>query len=334
METKATYSILDTLTALWQRLLQRSPIGADENFFDLGGDSTLAVELFNEVSKICGRDLPAVMIYQTPTIASLLDVLEQTAVPRLPPLVELKPGTQQPPVFIAHGLGGSAMDFFQPIRFLKTDRPVYGMQTRGYEGAEEPHDRIEDMAEYFLRAIREMQSSGPYFLIGFSLGGLVTLEIAQRLLESGEKIALLAMLDAYPHLSFLSAAQRARLSARQTGRRVSGVLRRIAPSFDRPAEAVSEPEVVVVTTPAMQRVRDAAYVALERYRPRYYNGKIKFAKAAVSVEFPDDPVAIWSPLAAEFEMEIVPGDHLGIITTHYESLAAVLSRFLQQAASS
>ena len=331
MQVKTTSSMVDALTALWQRLLQRSPIGLEENFFDLGGDSSLAVELFNEVSKVCGRDLPAVMIYQTPTIAALAKVLEQSAVPRLPPLVQLRPGTDQAPVFIAHGLGGSAMDFFQPVRFLKTLRPVYGMQAKGFEGAEEPLDRIEDMAEYFLKAVRKIQPRGPYFLVGFSLGGLITMEMAQRLLESGEKIALLAMLDAYPHRNFLSAGQRARLTALQTGRRVSKLFQGIAPPPNQNDGEKIEPEVSVTTTPAMLRVRECAHLALERYQPRFYNGKIKFAKAAISYEFPDDPASVWSPLAAQFEMETVPGDHLAIITTHYENLAVVLTRFLQDA---
>jgi len=85
VQTKASSTtMIGALTVLWQRVLQREPIGAEENFFDLGGDSTLAVELLNEVSKLCGRDLPPVMIYQTPTIALLAEILEHVPVPRLP----------------------------------------------------------------------------------------------------------------------------------------------------------------------------------------------------------------------------------------------------------
>ncbi len=321
------------LTVLWQRVLQRDPIGADENFFDLGGDSTLAVELLNEVSKLCGRNLPPVMIYQTPTIASLAEMLEDVPVPRLPPLVQLKAGIDESPLFIAHGLGGSAMDFFQPIRYLKTVRPVYGMQAKGYEGAEEPLDRIEDMAEYFLKAIKEIQPSGPYYLAGFSLGGLITLEMAQRLSAGERKVALLAMLDAYPDVSSLSSAQRVRLVARQASLRASQIANQIIPPRNGEKKAGEEKEELVVTTSAMLRVRESDKRALRRYRPRFYNGEIKFAKAAVSTEFPDDPVAVWSHLAAKFELKTVPGDHLEIITTHYESLANVLSGFLQEASS-
>jgi acetoacetyl-CoA synthetase len=321
------------LTVLWQRVLQREPIGAEENFFDLGGDSTLAVELLNEVSKLCRRDLPPVMIYQTPTIASLAAVLEHVPVPRLPPLVRLKPGIDTSPLFIAHGLGGSAMDFFQPIRCLQTVRPVYGMQAKGYEGAEEPLDRIEDMADYFLKAVKEIQPAGPYYLSGFSLGGLITLEMAQRLSASGEKVALLAMLDAYPHVSTLSPGQRVRLAARQASLRATRIANQIIDPQPDEEKTSAEKEELVVTTEAMLRVRESDKRALQRYRPRYYSGEIKFVKAAISTEFPDDPVAVWSHLAGKFELKTVPGDHVEIITTHYESLANVLSGFLHEASS-
>jgi hypothetical protein len=81
----------------------------------------------------------------------------------------------------------------------------------------------------------------------------------------------------------------------------------------------------------MRRVRDSAYVALTRYRPRFYRGKIKFVRAAVTSGFPADAAAVWAPLAQEIEVETVPGDHLGMIATHYDSLASVLSRYLREA---
>jgi hypothetical protein len=81
----------------------------------------------------------------------------------------------------------------------------------------------------------------------------------------------------------------------------------------------------------MQRVRDSAYLALTRYRPRFYPGKIKFVRAEISSAFPDDAAAVWEPLAQIVEVETVPGDHLGIIAIHFEDLASVLSRYLREA---
>jgi thioesterase domain-containing protein/acyl carrier protein len=322
-----TSAMVEVLTPIWQRVLQLSSVGADDNFFDLGGDSALALELFHEIALACGRELPPVMIYHAPTISALAALLEQPTTPRVPPLVQLKAGSMEPPVFIAHGLGGSAMDFFQVVKHIQTPQAIHGMQAKGIDGAEEPFDRIEDMARYSLDAVKHLQPHGPYLLVGFSLGGLVTLEMAHQLIAEGEKIGLLAMLDSYPHVSRLSRGQRARLWTRQTWRRVARRLQWLG---------VSPPyETTVEVSPltALQHFRDTSYLALERYQPRFYPGKISFVRAAIPTDFPADPAAVWSKLAQEFEVKTVPGDHLGIMTTHFESLASVISDYLSEVSS-
>ena len=323
-EAEATSSMIEVLTSIWQRVLQLPFVDIEANFLDLGGDSSLALRLFTEIAEVCGRELPPVVIYQAPTITALAALLEQPIAPSFPPLVLLKAGAEGPPVFLAHGLGGSAMDFFQPVKYIQSGHPIYGLQARGIDGIEEPFEWIEDMAQFHLDAIKEVQPHGPYLLIGYSLGGLVTLEIAQSLFASGEKVALLAMLDAYPHFRHLSLGQRVRLSARQArrGLQILG---------DLSGSGAYQPPVGVSLSPAMQRVRDRAYLALTRYRPKFYGGKIKFVRAEISSAFPDDAVAVWGKLADELQVETVPGDHLGIITTHFESLATVLSRYLKEA---
>ena len=115
-------TMTEVLTPIWERVLQRSAIRVEDNFFDLGGDSLLAVELFTEIAKGCGRELAPVTIYCAPTIASLAAILEEPTAPRFPPLLQLKPGTQAPPIFLAHGLGGTAMDFFQLVKHIQTQR--------------------------------------------------------------------------------------------------------------------------------------------------------------------------------------------------------------------
>src|ERR1700689_2496304 len=189
--------MIETLTPMWQRVLQLQSIGVDEDFFDLGGDSLLALQLFTEIAQICDRELPPVTIYQARTISALAALLEQPTTPRFPALVLLKEGAGKPPVSLAHGLGGSVIDFFQPIKHIESDLPIYGLQEKGIEGLDEPLESIEEMAEFHVNAIRELQPQGPYALIGYSLGGLIALEMAQRLSANGERVALLAMLDAY-----------------------------------------------------------------------------------------------------------------------------------------
>ena len=319
--------MLETMTAIWQRVLRQPSLGVNDNFFDLGGDSALAVALFNEIAQVLGRELPAVMIYEAPTVAGLAALLEQPNKPRLPPLLLLKDGTEQTPIFITHGLGGSVMDFYQIVRYIQSPHPIYGMQARGIDGMEEPFERIEDMAQFYLDAIRRLQPRGPYILIGYSIGGLVTLEMAQRLSDKGEEVALLALLDAYPHARYLPLGQRIGRMARKTGQLASSLL---GLPIARERRTTYQPPVGVSSAAVMQHMRDSAYLALARYRPRFYRGKINFVRAEISTDFPANATAVWAHLADEFEVETVPGDHLGIMATHFESLASVLSRYLRR----
>jgi acetoacetyl-CoA synthetase len=339
--------MVDVLTPIWERVLRRPSIRLEDNFFDLGGDSLLAVELFSEIERVCGREMAPVAIYCAPTVAALAAVLDEPTAPRFPPLFQLKAGTEEPPIFLAHGLAGTAMDFFQLAKHMHTQRPIYGMQAKGTDGVDEPFERIEDLSQYHLDAVREVQPHGPYFLIGYSLGGLVTLEMAQRLTAAGEKVALLAMLETYPHPRFLSLRQRVRFGTRLATHHATTVRRlplpdalsyiirpskrRLYVARDSNGNAPNQVPAGASNTPTMQRARESAYRSFTRYRPRFYNGTIKFARAETVTDFPDDPSAIWSSLAQEFHTETVPGDHLGILGTHFEELASVVSRYLHEA---
>lgn len=346
---KSVSTMVDVLSPIWERVLRRPAIHQDDNFFDLGGDSLLAVELFAEIERVCGREMAPVTIYCAPTISALAAVLDEPTAPRFPPVLQLKAGTKGAPVFLAHGLAGTAMDFYQLAKHLQTLRPIYGMQAKGTDGLDEPFERIEDLAQYLLDAIREVQPHGPYFLIGYSLGGLVTLEMAQRLTTAGEEVALLAMLETYPHSRFLSLRERVRLGVRLANYHATTVRRlplrdaisyitrpserRLYVSRDSNGNAPSQVPAGASNTPTMQRARESAYRSFTRYRPRFYRGTIKFVRAEIATDFPDDPAAIWSALTDQFHTETVPGDHLGILGTHFEKLAAVVSRYLHEASS-
>jgi acetoacetyl-CoA synthetase len=338
--------MIGVLTSIWQSVLQQSPIGVEDSFFDLGGDSFLAVSLFNEIARVTGRELPPVMIYQAPTIAALAAVLEQPTIERFPALVLLKAGAEEPSIFITHGMGGNVMDFYQVVKHIRSRRPIYGMQAKGIDGVDEPFESVEDMAQFFLDAVKQVQPHGPYLLIGYSLGGLVTLEMAQRLTEKGEKVAMLAMLESYPHRNCLQYRQRLGLIVRLM-RHHAATLIRLSPqealsyilhpaerlvyvSRDGSGNARNRPPLGASYTEAMRRMRDSGYRALKRYRPRFYPGKIKFVRAANNLRFPEDPIPIWGKLAEKFDVETVPGDHTGIITNHYETLSAILSRLLEE----
>src|ERR1700722_6453542 len=186
-----TSSSIAVLTEIWQRVLQLPSIGPNDNFFELGGDSSLAVQLFAEIADVCGRQLPAVMIYHVPTIAAQAALLKLRSTPELSPLVMLRPGIQGASLFIASGLGGGPAEFFQLVEYMQTPYAVFGLQPKGIEGFDDPCERIEDMADFYLQAILRLQPRGPYFLAGYSLGGLVALEMARTVNTRGHRVALL-----------------------------------------------------------------------------------------------------------------------------------------------
>lgn len=324
----ATSNTADQLTSIWQTVLQRPNIGPDDNFFELRGDPQSAAEISREIERRLGRSVPPVMLYHAPTISSLAAALRDAEFPKMPPVLKLKSGAAHTPLFIAHGVGGSVLEFFELVKHIDSRRPVYGLQAKGSDGTSEPLDRIEDMAEFHLQAIKQLQPHGPYFLAGHSLGGLVALEIARRVLDGGENPGVLVLVDSYPHLQHLAPGKKVRLIARLAARRVLGIKGSFsAVDLDHNPNGAEEASLPVNIEIAMQRVRDRGSVALERFQPRFYRSKMHFVKASVASVFPGDPSGIWGKLAEEFQLDTVPGDHFAMLTTHAATLGALLSRY-------
>jgi thioesterase domain-containing protein len=325
----------EVLLPIWQRVLQRTSIRVTDNFFDLGGSPSSATQLFAEIADELGRDFPAVTICAAPTIETLAGLLEEPTPPQMPPLLLLKAGNENPPVFITHGLGGDVLGLVELVGKIDSRRAIYGMQARGIDGIDAPLASIEERAQFYVDAIRQLQPHGPYFLIGYSLGGLTTLEMAQRLSAAGEKIALLTLLDTYPDKKFLSIVQSTLLSFRQTKRRVQNriglVLSRKRWQSPENADKIQRYLHSESIAGVAQRMRDADWAASRGYRPRFYRGKVNFVRAEIGTHFPHNPTAVWAHLIQEFALETTPGDHVGMLTTRHHDLGALLSRYLDEA---
>jgi thioesterase domain-containing protein len=331
----STPTMVDVLTSIWQRVLRRSPIGVDENFFDLGGDPESANRLFHEIAEQWGRNLSPLTIYHAPTIAALAIVLEELAPPRFPPLVRLRAGTEGLPVFLFPGLGGDVMGFFELVKQIRTANSIYGMQSRGIDGVEKPFVRMQDLCHYHFDAIKQLQPRGPYLLVGYSSGGVVALELARRLTEHGDEVGLLAMIDSYPPLSLLTSRQFLKLKVIRQKHRIAAMIRHGLDNSRHRGETQGErPRVeipVIQAAPNFQEEND--YRVLETFQPRFYDGTITFIRAENDWTYPLDPNAIWAPWAKELRVETMPGDHLEMIKTHSATLGAALSRYLQEARS-
>ncbi|MBW4576031.1 MAG: amino acid adenylation domain-containing protein [Aphanothece sp. CMT-3BRIN-NPC111] len=188
--------IESTLAEIWAEVLNLERVGINDNFFDLGGDSLLAIRLIDRIHKQFERELPLSALFLTPTVAGLARILSPGA-DSLPwsPLVAIQPHGSNPPFFCVHPIFGVVFPYYELAYHLGTDQPFYGLQPKGLDGESPPLTRIEDMAAHYIEALRVVQPKGPYFLGGWSFGGLVAFEMAQQLQRAGHQVALLALLD-------------------------------------------------------------------------------------------------------------------------------------------
>ncbi|WOJ90923.1 alpha/beta fold hydrolase [Methylocapsa polymorpha] len=321
-----------------QRLLQRSQISPDDNFFDLGGDSLIAARLFLEIEQETGRRLPVTTINDAPTAAKLADAVGSAPTPQFSTLVLLKPGDARHPLFIVHGLGGYITQLLPLGKSIESRHAVYGIQARGLDGESAPCETVEEMAQLYVDVIREVQPRGPYFLAGYSFGGLVAMEMAHRLSQAGEKIAFLAFLDSCPDRPYWPLISRLTVLRRITEHRAAKLLKTPPRAIYSHAitwlrrrfglEQVSGPSLLL----PVKRVSQAHWAARARYRPRYYDGTITFFRAKTFYFMvPENPARIWRKLSREFELHLVPGDHWELMLRHVGDLAAELSPCLLKA---
>jgi phthiocerol/phenolphthiocerol synthesis type-I polyketide synthase E len=184
------------LAVIWQDLFGMESIGVDQNFFDLGGDSSLAVRMFAEIEKSFRIKLPLATLYETPTIQELAKILRgETSVSGWSPVVAIQTGGSRPPLFCFHGAGGNVLIYRELAKHLGTDQPVYGLQSQGLDGSLQPLTTVEEMAALYVKEIRAIQPYGPYFLGGYCGGGTLAYEAAQQLRTAGENVSLLALFD-------------------------------------------------------------------------------------------------------------------------------------------
>jgi amino acid adenylation domain-containing protein len=334
------------LAQIWEDVLNVRPVGVLDNFFDLGGHSLLAVRLMDRVREAFGHKLSLGVLFRQPTVEGLAGTLRQQAVADSP-LVPIRPQGSLPPLFLMHPAEGNVLCYADLVRHLVADRPVYGLQARGLTGEEPPHTRIEDMAAEYVQLIRGVQAEGPYWLGGWSTGGLVALEVARQIEGQGESVALVALLDT--HLPQpdrqppkIDPAQRMADFARQKGLELPDDFLRLPPEeqlqvfLERARAADALPpglgeEQIHRLQRRSSRVFQANIEAVQHYTPQPYAGPlVLFAAAEQPQGATDDaPDRGWGQIASDLRVHAVPGSHEGMIREpHVREAAAALGACL------
>lgn len=349
-----TTALERTLLDIWQDVLgaEAGAVGVDDDFFDLGGDSVLAAEVFERVEAALGVRLPLRAAAEHATVAEMAAWIA-SEVPADAPgrtVVRLSRTTHAPAFFCVHGMGGHVLVFGGLARRLEDLVGFYAFESVGRNDAARADTTMAAMAERYLGDLARVQPEGPYLLGGYSMGGVVALEMAHRLVADGHDVRLVALLDS---------DLRPPPSDVLRGRVVEFVSRALGvddPPVCRPYEELDDAAEEVCRRVAERRGRspvgpaDVARFAeiyltnaraLDGYTPPAYQGDVVLFYTA---EGPNSHVADADPAAAasalgwadvvdggRFRSVRVPGDHWTMFTTNVDVLAGGLRAAVERA---
>jgi nonribosomal peptide synthetase DhbF len=189
----------EVLCSLFAKTLGVARVGIHDSFFDLGGHSLLATRLIARIRTTLGVDISIRTLFEAPTVAGLTERISGSAnADPLEVMLPLRPYGDRPALFCMHPLGGLSWCYAGLLQHIPPQYPIYGLQARGMSGPATLPENFHEMAAEYVDHIRRIQPSGPYYLLGWSLGGLIAHAVACRLQQQGAAVALLAVLDAYP----------------------------------------------------------------------------------------------------------------------------------------
>jgi amino acid adenylation domain-containing protein len=329
----STNEIERRLLEIFERILRVRPVGLQDNFFDRGGDSLMAMQLLVLLEEAFDKALPLVSLFEHPTVAELSVLFGDWKRKESPDpvLVEMRSGGSEMPLFfVPGGLGGMAelALYAGLMQHLDGDHSVYGLLAQGLRREDTPQRTLPERAAAFVGKIRSVQPRGPYALGGECAGGIVAFEMAQQLVAQGQEVALLLLMDTWRPVQ--SDSLRARyfykpieiLKNRGSAARAGVfILLRMLRTFvrEQPASDLGSwasywcsiirrlGRKTVLWRTAIQNIEQTM-----RYQPQPYPGEISLLITSHSDR--EGLVKGWQSLSdRELNVYLVPGDHWSYI---------------------
>ncbi|HYO35920.1 MAG TPA: acetoacetate--CoA ligase [Geodermatophilus sp.] len=305
-------AVLRDLGRLWRDVLGGVAAGPADDFFDSGGTSRQVMSMLRRVALDLGVDVPVQDFLVEPTLAGLAAAVVRARSAGTPEVPLLRAGHGRP-VFVLGDAWGQLNSYAALVARLDTERPVHGIQVPlAHEGARRP---IGDVARDAVARLREVQSSGPYSLLGYSFGGIVAYEAATLLRAAGEPVGYLGLLDVLPPLAALTAGEaRARRWVGRAETVLSGEGRAaLARRLRLPARRDS--------ASAEDDFFQGSYETANRWRPSPYAGPVTYYLAEGRPPLVGNSLAAWRRVAPHLLVTEVPGHH----GDHDDSRPSVLS---------
>ena len=315
----ASDALQSQLVKIWQDVLGRKRIGIRDNFFELGGHSLLAARLMHKTGLALNKTLPLAMLFGAPTIEQLATVLRHDGWSgHWSSLVPIQPGGSKPPFFCVHGVGGNVLGFRELAGLMSPDYPFYGLQAQGLDGKRPCFTRIEEMAAHYIQEIKTVQPEGPYFVGGYSLGGLIAYEMARQLLASGEAVGLVVLLDTYVGKLRSISSFVTRVFDRSSRQ---GLFRNFS---KRATESLRRRYRGILLSRVLKNVMWANQTAADRYVLRPYEGEVTLFRASeASYSSYESLYSAWKSLAAGgLEVQQIVGHHGDILVKPQVDLLA------------
>ncbi|MGI9454936.1 MAG: SDR family NAD(P)-dependent oxidoreductase, partial [Aeoliella sp.] len=200
--------VRDYIQAELARIMSFEPdqLDVDQPLTAFGLDSLMALELKNNLESRLAFTLPMAKLLEGPSIASLAvdsvklisgdDAAEQVhETEDWSPLIKLRDGSAVEPLVLLPALAGDVTCYAELVQHLTVDRPVMAFRPRGMDDANDPHDDMQSLTADYADALRKLQPEGPYYIAGWSAGGVGAYAMAEHLLSAGEEVALVTLFD-------------------------------------------------------------------------------------------------------------------------------------------
>ncbi len=343
------------LVEIWESALGTGPIGINNSFFELGGDSLQAIQILLQIEERWNKTLPITSLVEAPSLGALADLVRHSESSKasqegkaLGNIVPLRTGGNRPPLFCLHGVIlyqelAKCLDGDQPVYAVFLQEEVELLKTRKYDPVSSDFSTIPGIARHYLESLRTTQPHGPYYLAGASFGGLIAFEMGQQLRAAGEEVALIALFDSWMikkiplhrrvafHLDWLSEHGLGYLFNRAQHRleRFARRLTIAGSKMSRQVRPMSKSTTQIVSLQDLERLLDEVAAEVEHsYRPRTYPGKVILFRATEQGSLSKGSLDLgWKRLCiGDFSVFDIPGDHKGIL----EGVpASILATYLQ-----
>ncbi len=352
------------LVAVWQQLLNHKFFGIRDDFYDVGGDSLLAMRLSMEIESVFGREINLANFPKLLTIEVLGDAIEAAEQENYDqPILEVQHGETEPPFFFFHGdyLSGGA--FCRNLaRYMGSEFSFFAIPPHGLDGRALP-STIEAMAVDRAEALLQFRPTGSFRLGGFCWGGIMALETARQLVIRGASVESVMLIDTDPKNVNLRPVRRA---IRQAGNwlRISeetqlmffaeyrhfmdlkkglgtkpGVWNKIRLSLQKLRNASrrliagqSRPTTEDLLVPRDRHARFGTFSRItQNYVAEPYAGRVALMRTQRLRDlYPNDPKRNWLPIAPHIKVIDVEGDHLTCVTKHADDLGRKMAKYLRE----